>query len=111
MPDSNSIPLFRCSRCFALYQVTKAEAGPETVDLKIACRVCSAPLRAREGPFVRKYFLLREASNMDVRRARQGFLRAKPKARRKKPARKSPDRKAGASLSERNAGLRESDGP
>jgi hypothetical protein len=86
MPDPNSVPLFRCSGCFAsLYQVTKAAAGPETVDLKIECRVCKAPLPAREGPFVLKYFLLREATPMDVQRARKGFLRAKKKPSTKKP--------------------------
>jgi hypothetical protein len=90
MPDPNSTPLFRCSGCFALYQVMKAEAGPETVDLKVACKICSAPFPAREGPFVLKYFLLREASRLDVRRARQGFLRAKPSARSKKPSTKKP---------------------
>jgi hypothetical protein len=84
MPDPNAVPLFRCKSCFALYQVVKAQAGPETVDLEIACRVCSEPLLAREGQFVFKYFLLREASHLDARRARQGFLRAKPTARRKK---------------------------
>jgi hypothetical protein len=84
MRGPNSIPLFRCSSCFALYQVTKAQAGPETVDLKIACRVCGEPLVAREGQFVLKYFLLRKATRLDVRRARQGFLRAKPAARRRK---------------------------
>ena len=88
MADPNSIPLFRCSGCFALYQVTAAQAGPETVDLKIACKLCNAPLPAREGPFVLKYFLLREANRMDVRRARQGFLRTKPSARSKKPSTK-----------------------
>jgi hypothetical protein len=81
MPDPNSIPLFRCSSCFALYQVIKALAGSETVDLKIACHVCGEPFVAREGQFVLKYFLLREATRLDVRRARQGFLR-KPAARR-----------------------------
>ena len=80
MPDPNSIPLFRCSSCFALYQVVKTQAGPETVDPQIACRVCNGPLAAREGQFVLKYFLLREASRLDARRARQGFLRAKPTA-------------------------------
>jgi hypothetical protein len=38
MPDLNEIPLFRCPGCFALCQASKAEAGPETVDLKIACQ-------------------------------------------------------------------------
>src|SRR4029077_13733956 len=84
MPDPNSVPLFRCKSCFALYQVVKTQAGPETVDPQIACRVCKGPLAAREGQFVLKYFLLREASRLDARRARQGFLRAKSTARRKK---------------------------
>ena len=50
-----------CPSCNALYQVVKAEAGPETVALEIACSVCSRPLVAREGQFVLKYFLLRKA--------------------------------------------------
>jgi hypothetical protein len=32
MPDPNAVPLFRCKSCFALYQVVKAQAGPETVE-------------------------------------------------------------------------------
>jgi hypothetical protein len=74
MPGPNLVPLFRCSSCFALYQVTKAPAGPETVDLKIACQVCDEPLVAREGQFVLKYFLLRKATRLDVKRAKQGSL-------------------------------------
>jgi hypothetical protein len=83
MTNLNSVPLFRCKSCFALYEVVKAPAAPKTVNLEIACRVCNEPLAAREGQFVLKYFLLREASRADVRRARQGFLRKKvsvPKA-------------------------------
>ena len=64
MPAPNSVPLVHCSNCQALYQVVKAEAGPETVDLEIACRVCNGPLTARQGQFVLKYFLLREASRL-----------------------------------------------
>jgi hypothetical protein len=93
MPDPNAVPLFHCKKCFALYQIVKAPAGPETVDLEIACRVCNAPLPAREGIFVLKYFLLREASRMDVRRARQGSVRAKLTERHKKasvPSTKKP---------------------
>ena len=52
---------FRCPSCKALYQVVKAEAGPVTVDLGVACSVCRGPLVAREGQFVLKYFLLRKA--------------------------------------------------
>jgi hypothetical protein len=47
LPDPKSIPLFRCSSCFALYQVTIAEASPATADLKIECRVCNAPRAER----------------------------------------------------------------
>ena len=84
MPDPNAVPLFRCKSCFALYQIVKAPAGLETVDRKIACRVCNESLAAREGQFVLKYFLLREATRLDVRRAQQGSVRAKPTARRNK---------------------------
>jgi hypothetical protein len=61
MPSPNATPLFRCPSCNALYQVVKAEAGPETVALEIACSVCSGPVVAREGQFIIKYFLLRKA--------------------------------------------------
>ena len=52
---------FTCPNCKALYQVIKVEAGPETKGHEIACRVCGVPLAGREGKFVLKYFLLREA--------------------------------------------------
>ncbi len=51
--------LFKCPNCRAVYQVVKAEAGPETSDGLVACRICGAPLAGRDGPFVLKYFLLR----------------------------------------------------
>ena len=44
----------------ALYQVVKVEAGPETKDHEITCRVCGGPLAGREGKLVLKYFLLRK---------------------------------------------------
>jgi hypothetical protein len=63
---------FTCPNCDAFYQVVKVEAGPETDNREIVCRVCGAPLAGREGQFVLKYFLLREA----VRRKRQGTAKA-----------------------------------
>jgi hypothetical protein len=63
---------FTCPNCKALYEVVKVEAGPETADGEITCQVCGGPLTAREGKFVLKYFLLREA----VRRRRQGTAKA-----------------------------------
>ena len=83
MPNFYSVPLFRCESCFALYQVVKAPAGTETADLEIACPVCNAPLPAREGQFVLKYFLLRKATRSEVQPTRRGFRHKKasvPKA-------------------------------
>jgi hypothetical protein len=51
-----------CVDCNALYHLIKVEAGPETVDRELNCRACGAPLPAREGQFVLKYFLLRKPS-------------------------------------------------
>jgi predicted Zn finger-like uncharacterized protein len=50
---------FTCPNCGAQYQVVKIEAGPETVDCQVRCRTCGAGLVGQEGPFVLKYFLLR----------------------------------------------------
>jgi hypothetical protein len=50
---------FDCPNCDAPYQLVKAEAGPETVDQRVPCRTCGAPLAGREGEFVLKYFALR----------------------------------------------------
>ena len=52
---------FTCPNCNALYQIIKAEVGPETTERDIACRICGGPLPGREGQFVLKYFLLRKA--------------------------------------------------
>jgi len=52
---------FNCANCDALYQKVKAEAGPESTDCELTCRVCGGPLPAGDGQFVFKYFLLREA--------------------------------------------------
>ena len=54
-------PFFKCPHCSALYHIIKVEAGPESDDREITCRICGGPLRAREGKFVFKYFLLRHA--------------------------------------------------
>lgn len=58
---ATGIQFFNCPNCNALYQIIKAEAGPESVDREVACRVCVGPLPGREGKFVVKYFLLRKA--------------------------------------------------
>jgi hypothetical protein len=55
---------FTCPNCNALYQLVKVEAGPDTTDREITCRACSAPLAARDGEFVLKYFLLRKGTRL-----------------------------------------------
>jgi predicted Zn finger-like uncharacterized protein len=60
MASPNLPPLFRCPNCSALYQVVKTDAGPETVELEIACTICSGPFTASEGQLALKYFLLRK---------------------------------------------------
>ena len=61
------VSVFSCPNCDALYQVVKAEAGPETDGREITCRACGAPLPARDGKRVCKYFLLRKARRTDPR--------------------------------------------
>ncbi len=61
-----SLP-FTCPRCQTLYQVVKAEAGPETVVGTVPCRLCGEPLPGREGGLVLKYFLLRNAGRVQRR--------------------------------------------
>jgi hypothetical protein len=55
-------PTFNCPNCNALYQIVKVEAGPETIAGQLTCRTCGGPLPGREGKYVIKYFLLRNAA-------------------------------------------------
>jgi hypothetical protein len=58
---------FTCPNCSALYQVVKAEAGPETTDdPKVMWWICGAPLPAREDQWIVKYFLLRKAGRREI---------------------------------------------
>jgi len=66
---ANDGTLFQCANCDALYQVVRAEVGPETVDREIICRACAAPMPSREGKFVFKYFLVRRGRMQQRRRA------------------------------------------
>jgi hypothetical protein len=76
MPNQKEPPFFRCPNCNALYQVVRAKAGPETVDLEAASGMCGEALVAREGQFVLKYYLLRKAIREDSRTGR-GSKRAR----------------------------------
>ena len=61
MTSSRKTGIFNCPNCDALYQVVKSDPGLETIDHSVTCRSCRAQLPAREGKFVLKYFLLRNA--------------------------------------------------
>jgi len=69
---SNSPPLFTCPNCKALYQVIKFEAGLKAPDTETKCQVCAGPLVGREGQFVLKYYLLRQAIRRERRKWRRG---------------------------------------
>jgi predicted Zn finger-like uncharacterized protein len=69
---------FNCPNCNAHYRIVKVEAGPETVDTQVTCRICGAQFPSREDGLVLKYFLLRKAERPDPR-ARAISQRARPK--------------------------------
>jgi hypothetical protein len=62
MAGRPKFPMFTCPNCKALYQVVKVEAGLETEDREITCRVCGGPFLGREGKFVLKVFPLEKSS-------------------------------------------------
>jgi hypothetical protein len=64
-------PAFTRPNCQALYEVVKVEAGPGTTLQEVTCLSCGGPLAAREGKFVFKYSLLREASRAQKLRRRR----------------------------------------
>jgi predicted Zn finger-like uncharacterized protein len=56
MPKPPPSPVY-CPSCHTQYRVVRAEAGPETTtDGEIPCKTCGAPMHAREGAFILKYF-------------------------------------------------------
>jgi hypothetical protein len=58
MPTS-STSRFDCPKCGTPYTLLHVEADATSEDGDIACTGCSAPLLARDGQFVLKYFLMR----------------------------------------------------
>ena len=76
--------LFHCPNCNALYHVIKVEAGPETVDRALTCRVCGSSFPSREGNAVLKYFLTRKSSRVqrgEGLRGREGDRAARKRSR------------------------------
>jgi hypothetical protein len=54
--QSTKIGQFNCLHCDALYYLIETEAEPETVEVQLTCVACDAPLPAREGRVLFKYF-------------------------------------------------------
>ena len=53
---------FNCPNCNALYQLVKAEAGPETNNRReITCRACGGPLPGRDGDIRLQIFSVAES--------------------------------------------------
>ena len=48
----------------AQMRAVKVEAGPDIIARQLTCRACGGPLPGREGKFVIKYFLLRNAGQI-----------------------------------------------
>ena len=59
-----SKPFSKCPHCSALHHIIKVEAGPESDDREITCRVCCGRLPGREANFIFKHFLLRNAGRV-----------------------------------------------
>jgi predicted RNA-binding Zn-ribbon protein involved in translation (DUF1610 family) len=71
----NSAPLtprFNCPKCGTLYTIVPVEPDGTSDDREVSCTSCSAPLPARDGGLVRKYFLLRRIGTAE--RARYTVL-------------------------------------
>jgi hypothetical protein len=60
------IKMFTCPNCGALYQLVRAEGGPEAVQDEPTCGSCGSPFPARAGKFVLKYFMLRHAARTET---------------------------------------------
>ena len=52
---------FICPYCGSFYEVVRAEALADSLDLRINCPTCMGQLPTREAQFMLKYFLLRKA--------------------------------------------------
>jgi transcription elongation factor Elf1 len=49
---------FDCPTCSAQYRLVRVEAGDVAERRELTCRSCGAPLQARDGRYVLKYFLV-----------------------------------------------------
>jgi predicted RNA-binding Zn-ribbon protein involved in translation (DUF1610 family) len=58
MTDRQPVTRFDCPNCGAHYRLVRVEAPANTPDREITCRSCGAPLQAREGRYILKYFLV-----------------------------------------------------
>jgi predicted nucleic acid-binding Zn ribbon protein len=63
---------FNCTGCGAKYKVVPVESPSSLSDeSEIACVICGAPLKARDGGFALKYFLVEHVGkSIHTRRSR-----------------------------------------
>jgi hypothetical protein len=58
---------FSCPHCAAQYKLVRVEATSSTPYREVVCLSCGAPLVAREGAYVLKYFLVQRPSQRQRR--------------------------------------------
>ena len=58
---------FVCPHCAAQYKLVRVEATSSTLYREVVCLSCGAPLAAREGAYVLKYFLVQQPSQRQRR--------------------------------------------
>jgi len=58
---------FVCPNCAAQYKLVRVEATSSTPYREVICLSCGAPLAAREGAYVLKYFLVQQPSQRQRR--------------------------------------------
>src|SRR5262249_44732209 len=48
---------FECPQCQARYKIVRVDAGLQTINRPVYCKVCRRPFTSREGEDILKYFL------------------------------------------------------
>jgi len=49
---------FTCPQCQARYKIVRVNAGPQTVNRPVHCKVCRWPFVSSDGEDILKYFLI-----------------------------------------------------
>jgi len=49
---------FECSQCQARYKIVRVNAGLQTIDRSVQCKVCAQSFVSKDGDDILKYFLI-----------------------------------------------------